>query len=55
MLYKVFYDRKAEQAELNLNLAQLDEGVMREDILETFLNSNEFLNLCKTYGINALK
>ena len=54
MLYKVFYDRKAEQAELNLNLAQLDEGVMREDILETFLNSNDFSNLCKTYGINAL-
>jgi len=53
ILYQAFYNRVPSSEELNLWSARLDNGIMREDILARFLNSDEFFNLCKSYGIIA--
>lgn len=50
MLYRAIYDREADGDGYNYWKTLMDFGVSREEVLEGFLNSQEFENLCKSYG-----
>jgi len=55
VLYSAFFDRAADEAGFNEWVTQLDSGVSRNDILNGFLYSQEFGNLCRSYGIIPVK
>ena len=50
MLYRAIYDREADGDGYNYWKTLMDFGVSREEVLEGFLNSQEFEDLCKSYG-----
>lgn len=52
MLYNVFMDRASDEGGRNAWVSQLDAGVEREKILEGFLFSQEFSEICARYGIS---
>jgi len=53
LLYKAFFNREADAGGLSGWLTQLEQGTSREDVLNGFLYSQEFVNLCDKYGIIA--
>jgi len=53
-LYKAFFNRPPDDAGLETWLYELDTGSSREDILDGFLYSEEFNNLCDSYNIIAV-
>ncbi len=53
ILYKAFFNRDADDAGLKGWLDQLEQGISREKVLDGFLRSQEFINLCENYGILA--
>ncbi len=52
-LYRAFFDREPDQEGYNNWLRELKNGKTRDDVLRGFINSPEFNNLCKKYGINT--
>ncbi len=52
-LYRAFFDREPDKAGYDGWLRELKNGKSRDDVLRGFINSPEFNNLCKKYGINA--
>ena len=54
-LYRAFFDRVADDSGLNSWVAQLNSGASRQEILNGFLYSAEFGNLCRSYGIIPVK
>ncbi len=50
MLYRAIYDREADGDGYNYWKTLMDFGVSREEVLEGFLGSQEFEDLCKSYG-----
>jgi len=52
-LYKAFFNREPDEAGFSNWLDMLDSGSSREDILDGFLNAEEFINLCDKFGIDA--
>jgi len=53
VLYSAFFNRVADEGGLNGWLSQLEQGTSRLDVLNGFLRSVEFVNLCDAYGILA--
>ena len=53
-LYKAFFNRLPDDAGLASWLYKMDEGITRDKILDGFLYSEEFSNLCDTYKIIAV-
>ncbi|MBO4636282.1 MAG: DUF4214 domain-containing protein [Clostridiales bacterium] len=50
-LYRTFMNREPDEGGYNAWLAQLDEGVSREDVFNGFAGSIEFARICASYGI----
>lgn len=55
MLYLTFMNREADEGGKNAWISQLNAGVEREKILEGFIMSAEFGDICKQYGISVRK
>jgi parallel beta-helix repeat protein len=51
ILYKAFFNRNPDQGGWDLWLAELNSGIDRGDVLNGFLGSQEFIKLCRDYGI----
>lgn len=52
-LYKLFMDREPDEAGFNDWVGQLKEGKSRKEVFAGFANSQEFYNICESYGITA--
>ena len=52
MLYKAIYDREPDEEGFAYWKACMDFGMTREEVVEGFLNSQEFVNLCERFGGN---
>ncbi len=52
-LYQMFLDRPSDPAGKADWVSQLNNGASREVIFAGFVNSVEYFNLCRTYGLNA--
>ncbi len=53
MLYLTFMNREADEDGRKAWVSQLDSGVEREKVFEGFVYSEEFLGICKEYGIEV--
>ena len=51
VLYEAFFDREPDPGGYEYWLSQLDDGVSREDVLDSFIYAQEFVHLCDAYGI----
>ncbi|MDE7366431.1 MAG: DUF4214 domain-containing protein, partial [Lachnospiraceae bacterium] len=51
MLYQVFMDRPSDAGGKNYWLGMLDKGVSREYVYRGFAHSQEYTNICNSYGI----
>jgi len=51
VLYRTFFNRFADEGGLNYWLGRMNKGDSRELILNEFLNSKEFKQICKRFGI----
>ena len=52
VLYKVFFDRSPDTEGFNYwKSLVLDQGKTRRDVLEGFINSKEWANVCLKYGV----
>ena len=52
ILYKSFLGRKADDDGYYYWLNLINSGVSREQVVSGFVNSNEFSNICASFGIN---
>jgi hypothetical protein len=52
-LYSAFFNRAPDEGGLDNWLIKILDGASREDVLDGFLYSEEFNNLCNAYGIKA--
>ena len=52
-LYTLFMGRDPDDSGFNDWMNKLDEGVSRLDVFVGFANSQEFYNICESYGITA--
>jgi len=53
ILYKSFFNRVGDTGGVSNWTNKMNNGISRTKILDGFLNSTEFENLCKAYGIKA--
>ncbi|MBO4637499.1 MAG: DUF4214 domain-containing protein [Clostridiales bacterium] len=53
VLYRTFFDREADADGLNGWVSVLDNGGSKEHVIEGFINSTEWANLCLLYGIRC--
>ena len=51
IMYKAFFNRDADSVGFNAWLSKLGSGTSRETVLNGFLQSQEFAQLCSKYGI----
>ena len=54
-LYAAFFNRTADQAGFDGWISELTSGTPREEVLDGFLGSQEFINLTNSYGILAFE
>jgi len=52
IMYKAFFDRASESSGKAYWTGRLAAGTSRYTVLAGFVNSQEFTNICSTYGIN---
>lgn len=52
-LYRVFFDREPDEGGLGHWNTQLSNGKSREFVINGFINSTEWANLCLVYGITS--
>jgi len=50
-LYRVLFNRAPEDYGFNAWLARMNAGMTREEVVDGFTHSEEFINLCKEFGI----
>ena len=50
-MYRIIFNREPDEAGLNSWITVLDNGCTNKKVLEGFINSDEFYNLCKDLGI----
>ena len=55
ILYRAFFDREPDTGGYNSLVNYLYRGASRKAILNGFINSQEFENLCESYGINPYR
>ena len=53
VLYRTFFDRDPDSAGLVAWVEALSGGASKQEVIEGFINSTEFANLCLTYGITC--
>lgn len=53
ILYSAFFNRPADTGGFNTWITQLNLGTSRNEVLHSFLHSQEFINLSSSYGIQA--
>ncbi|SHO80805.1 Cysteine protease [hydrothermal vent metagenome] len=53
ILYKAFFNRLPDSLGFDNWIDKLNNGASKSDVLNGFLNSKEFSNLCNNYGIRA--
>ena len=53
VLYRTFFDRDPDQAGLAAWVNALEGGSSKQDVIEGFINSTEWANLCLNYGIDG--
>ena len=53
VLYRTFFNREPDQAGFNNWVVALRNGASKEDVIEGFINSTEWANLCLQYGIRS--
>ena len=51
ILYETFFNRDPDQTGWDVWIAELNSGKDRSYVLDGFLGSQEFINLCEDYGI----
>ncbi|MBR3057258.1 MAG: DUF4214 domain-containing protein [Clostridiales bacterium] len=51
-LYSVFFDRASDASGKNYWLGRLSTGTSREEIVNGFIESTEWCNVCAAYGVN---
>ena len=51
ILYRTFFDREPDQAGLTAWVNVLDNGAPKEEVIEGFINSTEWANVCVRFGI----
>src|SRR4030065_1835473 len=51
ILYRAFFNREPDASGFNIWLGKLSGGTSREAVLDGFLTSQEFVDLCNSYGI----
>lgn len=51
VLYKVMFDRTADEGGMDNWMAKLNMGMSREYVYRGFANSEEFANVCSQYGV----
>ena len=51
-LYKTIFNREADKAGLDYWTKRLNVKMSRESVVNGFIESKEFANLCKSYGVN---
>src|SRR3972149_1564769 len=51
VLYRAFFDREPDSSGYGIWLGKLSSGTSRESVLDGFLKSQEFAELCNSYGI----
>lgn len=51
VLYRTFFDRNADEGGRSYWLSELAKGVSRTQVLSGFVNSQEFSQVCDSYGI----
>jgi LCP family protein required for cell wall assembly len=51
ILYRAFFDREPDASGYSIWLGKLSSGTSREAVLDGFLQSQEFSDLCSSYGI----
>ena len=52
-LYRTFFNREAEETGLKSWETVLAQGGSRQEVIEGFINSTEWANLCLTFGIRS--
>ena len=52
-LYRTFFGREPDESGFNGWMNELANGASRESVLNGFINSTEWANLCLTYGIRS--
>lgn len=55
VMYKAFFDRSPDPGGYDNWMGLLNAGSSREFVFSNFVNSDEFSNICKKYGIQAGK
>lgn len=53
VLYNAFFGREPDAAGYDSWNSQMSQGADRETVLSSFVSAQEFINLCRTYGITA--
>lgn len=53
VLYRTFFDREADPAGRAYWNARLESGMTRQQVVDGFINSVEWYNLCSSYGIRS--
>lgn len=53
LLYSAFFGRSSDKGGKDYWLTQIAQGKPRESLIDCFINSVEFANLCKSYGIES--
>ena len=51
MLYRLYMGREADQGGLNYWLGQMNKGMSRQKVANSFADSQEFKNIVKSYGL----
>ena len=51
VMYRVFFDREADEGGKTYWISKMNKGITRDYILAGFIHSAEFENLCTSYGI----
>ena len=51
VLYRTLFGREADTAGLNYWVSALNKSTSRTSVLNSFLNSQEFITMCKQYGL----
>ena len=51
LLYRTLFGREADTAGLNYWVSALNKSTSRTSVLNSFLNSQEFITMCKQYGL----
>lgn len=53
IVYRTFFDREADAGGLNYYLGRMSNGMTKGDVINAFINSQEWADLCLRFGIKS--